>query len=89
MKIRDSTLYNCWCPIGFHGLRCDYKYVERKYQQTKESFSDGYHHLAATLTLNSQLKPITAKKYGKIDVDFKFLPHHHDDVAARLIIRIN
>lgn len=23
----NTTMYNCWCTRGFHGLRCDHKYV--------------------------------------------------------------
>lgn len=30
VKIYDAILYNCWCPSGYQGLRCDYKYVERR-----------------------------------------------------------
>lgn len=30
VEIRNTTLYNCWCPIGFQGLRCDYKYPEHR-----------------------------------------------------------
>ena len=28
VNIHESVVYACWCPVGFHGLRCDHKYVE-------------------------------------------------------------
>ena len=33
LKIQDSTLYNCWCTSGYHGLRCDYKYVTHRFHE--------------------------------------------------------
>lgn len=37
----NATLYSCWCQRGFHGLRCDYKYLtapgQSKQTQSKES----------------------------------------------------
>lgn len=64
VKIKESSLYNCWCPVGFHGLRCDYKYVERRRQQQLDEYHQEEHsgaevansldtqnELALTLTL--------------------------------------
>ena len=28
VKIQESVLHNCWCPIGFNGLRCEFKYTK-------------------------------------------------------------
>lgn len=34
IEVRNTTLYNCWCPAGFQGLRCDYKYPELRNEST-------------------------------------------------------
>lgn len=60
-------MYNCWCPSGFHGLRCDYKYIAHQFQQQvgDQSLSEQYNQLVAmTLSLDSNSE--TKTKEGKL-----------------------
>lgn len=38
--IENSTLYNCRCPAGFHGARCDFKYTVSHHRQQTASKRD-------------------------------------------------
>lgn len=54
ITIGNSTLYNCWCPTGYHGLRCDYKYISNhtSFNEAAQSLDDSnYNQLSISLAL--------------------------------------
>lgn len=69
VKIYDAILYNCWCPSGYQGLRCDYKYVEKRDHQTP-SFYDKT--LIASGALNRNTGP------GMYDISFALTRYSSD-----------
>lgn len=86
VKVSDATLYNCWCPKGYHGLRCEYKYVERKQHEPNEAnneiSADIYDHeqqLAVALGLN---RSSDSNKLGSPSVDFPLIGTTYEGVSS-------
>lgn len=53
ITVSNSTLYNCWCPVGYHGSRCDYKHVSSRRNSMETLDEENYGQLAITLALGS------------------------------------
>lgn len=74
VKIDNSTLYNCWCLDGYHGLRCDQKYSS-VYNEKSKQMDEEHQTLTGSMRQAGQSGQAAAARFVTIN-DLILAPAH-------------